>query len=190
MRIISGKHRGRRIQTPAGNRVRPTADMVREAIFDVLQDIDGWNVLDLFAGSGAVGIEALSRGAGSASFVDNNRKALKSLQANVDAISQRDQHEVHIHEATLPGGISHVNGPANKYDMIFVDPPYSETVRQTEILLPRLEQMLNKGGVLVIEGSVRDAEKITAVFADEANWKVDEVRRYGDTAVCLAWKTA
>src|SRR5215213_10048548 len=88
MRIVAGRHKGRRLRAPAGAGTRPTADRVREALFSILGSIDGLRVLDLYAGSGALGLEALSRGAASATFVESARPALAAIRANLDAVGE------------------------------------------------------------------------------------------------------
>src|SRR4029077_9047365 len=100
IRIIAGEFGGRRLKTPASDKVRPTADRVREAWFSILQrSIRGARVLDLFAGSGALGLEALSRGAVSADFVENHRTSLAALNANIKALKVGDRTAVHRDDA-------------------------------------------------------------------------------------------
>src|SRR3954468_5838465 len=86
MRVVAGAYKGRRLHAPRGRRTRPTADRVREALFSILGDVSGLRVLDLFAGSGALGIEALSRGASEAVFVDRDPRAIAAIKRNLDAV--------------------------------------------------------------------------------------------------------
>lgn len=122
MRIVAGRWRGRTIDAPAGRDVRPTLDRVREAWMSVLQkDLPGASVLDLFAGSGALGLEALSRGAASADFVEKSAASLRSLRANIEKLGAGETAAVHRVDAiqfaeSLPPG---------SYDVAFADPPYS-----------------------------------------------------------------
>lgn len=134
MRIVGGRWKGRRITAPPGTLVRPTLDRVREAWMSILQvDIPGARVLDLYAGSGALGLEALSRGAASADFVENARRSLAALAANIEALGAGGLARVHRTQArrfvqTLrPGG----------YDVTFADPPYEggEGVKLAEVWL-------------------------------------------------------
>lgn len=125
MRIVAGEWRGRRIAAPAGTRVRPTADRVREAWMSVVQPLlPGAHVLDLFAGSGALGLEALSRGAASADFVEDSPPVLRALHSNLSALGAADRARVHRADA-----IRFVRGldrgaDAAWYDIAFADPPY------------------------------------------------------------------
>jgi 16S rRNA (guanine966-N2)-methyltransferase len=122
MRIVAGRWRGRKIEAPEGSHVRPTLDRVREAWMSILQsDIPGARVVDLFSGSGALGLEALSRGAESADFVENNPLSLRFLRKNIDALGAADRAVVHRKDAlrfakSLPPG---------EYDLAFADPPYA-----------------------------------------------------------------
>lgn len=128
MRIIAGRHRGRRLQAPAGTATRPTADRVRQALFDMLwhapwagrERVEGAAVLDAFAGTGALGLEALSRGAARASFLETDRAALTALRANIAACREEGRCTVLAADATKPP-------PApSPCSLIFLDPPYAE----------------------------------------------------------------
>ena len=121
LRIIAGSFRGRRIRVPEGPAVRPTPDRVREALFDILgRSFDGIDVLDLYAGSGALGLEALSRGAASADFVEVRRASLAAIKANIATLKVNDRTAIHRSDALKfaqqlqPG----------QYDVVFADPPY------------------------------------------------------------------
>ncbi|MDP9176830.1 MAG: 16S rRNA (guanine(966)-N(2))-methyltransferase RsmD [Gemmatimonadota bacterium] len=122
MRIVAGRWRGRTIDAPSGRGVRPTLDRVREAWMSILQkDLPGARVLDLFAGSGALGLEALSRGAERADFVEKNAASLHSLRANIDKLEAGDAATVHKTDA-----IQFVESlPSGAYDVAFADPPYA-----------------------------------------------------------------
>ena len=123
MRIVAGRWRGRRIEAPSGRLVRPTADRVREAWMSMVQlDLPGARVLDLFAGSGALGLEALSRGAVSATFVEQHPAALRALAANVAALGAADAVTVHRGDVVrFVGGLD-----AEAFEVAFADPPYRE----------------------------------------------------------------
>src|ERR671926_416665 len=121
MRIVSGRWRGRLIQAPADQRVRPTADRVREAWMSILQnDIPGARVLDLFAGSGALGLEALSRGASWVDFVELGGRSLKALRRNIDALGAAA--ETTVHRADAVPFVERL--PEGAYDIALADPPY------------------------------------------------------------------
>src|ERR1700716_3667039 len=122
MRIVAGRWRGRKITAPAGSQVRPTLDRVREAWMNILQlDLPGARVLDLFAGSGALGLEALSRGAIAAGFVENDPQSIRGPQENIQALGAQDLATIHRKPA-LPfaEGLGAVD-----FDVAFADPPYA-----------------------------------------------------------------
>lgn len=122
MRIVAGQWKGRRISAPAGTLVRPTLDRVREAWMSILQmDIPGAKVLDLYSGSGALGLEALSRGAASAEFVENSARSLAVLKENIEALGAGDLARVHRAQA-LPFVKTLA---AHSFDLTFADPPYA-----------------------------------------------------------------
>ncbi len=122
MRIIAGAFRGRKLQAPAGMETRPTADRVRETLFSMLASrlgaFEGLRVADLFAGSGALGLEALSRGAAFACFVEQDQRAIEAIRANIAALGIQDRSQLLARSAlALP--------PAEPFDLIFADPPYA-----------------------------------------------------------------
>jgi 16S rRNA (guanine966-N2)-methyltransferase len=122
MRIIAGEFRGRSLKPPSDRRVRPTADRVREAWFSILApDLPGATVLDLFAGSGALGLEALSRGAQHVDFVEISRSSLDALRANIAALDVEER--VKVHRADALRFVSRL--PTRSYDVALADPPYS-----------------------------------------------------------------
>ena len=139
MRIIAGLHRGRRLVAPAGHATRPTAERVRQALFDMLwhapwspyaQDRERFEdarVLDAFAGTGALGLEALSRGAASATFLENDRAALAALRANIATCREEARCRVQASDATKP---PRAMAPC---DLVFLDPPYKEGVMETAL---------------------------------------------------------
>jgi 16S rRNA (guanine(966)-N(2))-methyltransferase RsmD len=118
MRIVAGSLRGRRISAPPGHEVRPTADRVREALFSILGPLDKMRVLDLFAGTGALGIEALSRGAASATFVESEQPAFTALEANIGAL-ELDTELVRADALSFLA-----RKPGRRYDLVLLDPPY------------------------------------------------------------------
>jgi 16S rRNA (guanine966-N2)-methyltransferase len=179
MRVIAGRFGGRRLIAPRGSGTRPTADRVREALFSMLGPIEGAHVLDLFAGTGALGIEALSRGAAAAVFVERDRDALSALDANLAALGLQQaagaQAQVRSRDAlaALADALAH----GERYDLVFVDPPYA----QAQALGPRLAQdlpsLLAPGGTVVVEADRR------APLAIEL--PVRRQRRYGDTSITI-----
>lgn len=171
MRVIAGTHRGRPLRAPVGSGTRPTSDRVREAIFDILQplvDLEGARVLDLFAGSGAMGIEALSRGAGRAVFVESASAALDALHANLGALGLEDRAEVVRADATT--WLAVPARKATRFDLALCDPPYRFAA--WEAVLDRLDADV---AVLESDGPVEPGPR----------WEVPRSRRYGGTLVTV-----
>lgn len=151
MRIITGKARGRRLETLPGLETRPTAERVKEALFSVLQfEIEGRRVLDLFAGSGQLGIEALSRGAQGCVFVDSSREAAEVIRRNLKAVGLTANTQVLCQDAA-----SYLNRHGDRFDIAFLDPPYASGL--LEATLRQVVPFMNPGGVIVCE-SDRDME--------------------------------
>jgi 16S rRNA (guanine966-N2)-methyltransferase len=146
MRIIAGTHRGHRITAPTGKDTRPTSDRVRENAFNLIGPVDDADVLDLFAGSGALGIEALSRGASTATFVELDRYACKVIAANLDSLDFRG---TVLQQDALRAATSE----RRTYDLILCDPPYGYDHSK---LAPHLAKLLNEDGLLVYESSGRE----------------------------------
>lgn len=155
MRIVAGSAGGRRIGVPAGSRTRPTSDRAREAMFSTLAsllDLHGASVLDLYAGSGALGLEALSRGADNATFVESDPGAAAQITANVDALG--------LSGATVlrQPVRRFVRDPARHYDLALADPPYDVAAEDLATLLSALAGHLTPGAVVVVERSSRDPD--------------------------------
>ena len=144
MRVITGSARGRRLKEPEGMDIRPTTDQVKEAIFNIVQfDVEGRRVLDLFAGTGQLGIECLSRGAESAVFVDHSREAVKIIKENLAACH-------------LKGFVAEQDSlmylkNCGKFDLIFVDPPYDSDLYEEVLKSINLFDILNDGGIIMCE---------------------------------------
>ena len=171
MRVIAGEYRGRTLATPRGLATRPTADRVREALFSILGPVEGLDVLDLFAGSGALGIEALSRGAGEAVFVDTDQRAIDAIKHNLDAIGA--QARVHRRDA-LAYLRAASDGP---FDLVFLDPPYSSASELAAPLSELLPAVLSKDPRIVSESDKRTPLELTLPLIDE--------RVYGDTRIAI-----
>lgn len=153
MRIIAGEARGRRLQAPKGHMTRPTADRVRESIFNVLgQRLSGEKVLDLFAGSGAMGLEALSRGAATALFVDRDPEAILACRTNLRSLGWLERGEVLRSEALR--AIGELERAGSSFDLVFVDPPYDPG---PESFLEALggSGILRRGATVVAEHDAR-----------------------------------
>ena len=150
MRVITGTARGRKLVTPPGKDVRPTTDMVKEAVFSILQnDVPGSRVLDLFAGSGQLGIEALSRGAISATFIDDSRESIACIKENLKTTGFSAQSSV-----AMMDSIGFLRRGGQKFDIILLDPPYKKGI--LDEALPLALEMLEPNGVAVCETDVRE----------------------------------
>jgi 16S rRNA (guanine(966)-N(2))-methyltransferase RsmD len=171
VRVIAGSLRGRRLAAPAGRDTRPTSDRVRESLFAILGPLDGERVLDLFAGSGALGVEALSRGAGSALFCDSARPAIDAIRANLAALGLEAQ--VVAGDARRVLRDAHARGAA--YDLIFLDPPYRQAEHWAAELSELVPAVLAPGGRVVTESDRRAPLELELPLVDE--------RRYGDTLI-------
>lgn len=165
MRIVAGEFGGRRLVVPRDGRVRPTADRVREAWMSILgPELDGARVLDLFAGSGALGLEALSRGAASATFVETAPASLEALRANIGALDVASRVSVHRGDALrFAQGLV-----AGAYDVAFADPPYRTDAADRLVALFRQRPF---------------ARILSVEHPADRRVEGDETRRYGDTAV-------
>jgi 16S rRNA (guanine966-N2)-methyltransferase len=173
MRVIAGRLGGRRLAVPAGHGVRPTSDRVRESLFAVLGDVEGDRVLDLFAGSGALAIEALSRGAAAADLVERDARALQVIRRNVDALGLAEAVAVHRREALA--FLRDAARAGRQYDLAFLDPPYRDAASLGRALGDALGPVLGPGARIVAESDRRDPLPLPWPPADE--------RRYGDTLI-------
>jgi len=177
LRIIAGSARGRRLAAPRGLDTRPTADRVRESLFSMLTPrLSGARVLDLFAGSGALGLEALSRGARTAVFADNARAAQQAVRRNIEALSFGERSALLCMDAAA--AIARLRG--ERFDIVFIDPPYA---MRTGALLSDLFSagLLAEDGLIVHEHQ-RDAEIVSP-------YQLVEQRRYGDTMITFMRNT-
>ncbi len=173
MRVIAGELGGRLLRAPQGRGTRPTADRVREAIFSILGDVTGLRVLDLFAGSGALGIEALSRGADEAVFVDNDARAITAVRLNLAALDLAAQ----VSRGDALAFLADAAPDAPPFDLVFVDPPYSSANRLAPQLAKRLTPVLAEDAVIVTESYKREPLELPFALVRE--------RTYGDTRVAV-----
>jgi len=174
VRIVGGSHSGRVLRAPAGAATRPTSEKVREALFNILGSVDGDRVLDLFAGSGGLGIEALSRGALHATFVDAARPALIAVRQNLRELGLEDRATILAGDAvTTPAK----HPPPAPWRIVFVDPPYRSDLATRAVLALPLAQLADDA-VIVIEHDRRNAPP----DALGSLLRTDQ-RRYGDTLV-------
>jgi 16S rRNA (guanine966-N2)-methyltransferase len=151
MRIIAGSRKGHRLVAPKGLDTRPTGDRVREAAFNLIGPVDGASVLDLFAGSGAMGLEALSRGAERAVFVESDRDAVRAIEANLDKLGFKGT----VLRSDAVRALAGEAAAGRRYDLVLVDPPY-EMFRDLQPALARiLPRVLADDGLLVVETDAR-----------------------------------
>ncbi|MFL6724726.1 MAG: 16S rRNA (guanine(966)-N(2))-methyltransferase RsmD [Sphingomicrobium sp.] len=176
MRIIAGEWRGRKLVAPAGQSTRPTADRTRETLFSMLASrlgsFRGLRVADLYAGSGALGLEALSRGASHATFVEHDRMALKAIEANLAALEAVDRTAIRaMSAAVLPA--------VDPFDLVFADPPYAPGSGTAAVAAVKSAGWLAEGGWMAIETQKGDA------VAPPDGWEVDAERDIGRARLTL-----
>jgi len=151
MRIIAGTHRGHTIHAPPGLGTRPTSDRVRESIFNIVGPLDGAQVLDLYAGSGAMGLEALSRGAARATFVERDGDAVRTIERNLDKLRLK---ATVVRQDALTA-LAREAGTGRKYDLVLLDPPYDMYADLQPQLARYLPAVLAEDGLLVVETDAR-----------------------------------
>lgn len=183
MRITGGEHCGRTIKVPKSDAVRPTQDRVREAFFNMICfDLRDERFLDLFAGSGAVGIEALSRGASAATLVESNRKHVETIKENIRSIFGDNSARANVVAGDAYRWIEAYSGPG--YSFVFADPPYREGQKRG---YAGVLKALSERGV-VNPGGIFAAEMTAAQAVDEVpGWTLYRDRTYGKTRICL-WR--
>lgn len=181
MRIVGGEFRGAKLFAPAGNKTRPTSDRVRESLFNILAhgaddfDLENARILDLFAGTGALGLEALSRGAKACIFIDDDADARGIIRRNIEALGLTGKTKVWRRDASKLG-----NAAKNEiFDLIFADPPYGTGLGQKALEAAHSGGWLSDTGLFVLEE--KESEKI---ITPEGLERVDE-RSYGDTQIVI-----
>ncbi len=173
MRVVAGTFKGHRLRAPRRGGTRPTQDRVREALFSMLGPLDGLDALDLYAGSGALGIEALSRGAASATFVDSDAAAIATVRANLE----RTGAEGDVVRADALGFLRNAARRGERWNLVFCDPPYRLAARLGEGLGRPLVAVLTPGARLVCESSVKQPLELDLPLLKE--------RTYGDTRIAI-----
>lgn len=178
MRVIAGKHKGRTLKGVSGRDIRPTADNVRESIFNILATrIEGARVLDIFGGTGAMGIEALSRGADTVVFVDKAKSSCDIIRANLELVKESAE----VQNCDAMRALERLNG---QFDMVFIDPPYAESGEQCIEKIGE-RKLLACNGVIVYERNAKDS-----VSEEIGELKVADSRRYGSVALYFyKWKS-
>jgi 16S rRNA (guanine(966)-N(2))-methyltransferase RsmD len=172
MRIIGGSHKKKKLIIPKSSNIRPTTDRVKEAIFNAIQfDIEGRIFLDLFAGSGQMGIEALSRGAQKAIFIDNDRLAVTTIRANIQASGLEERSQVFFCDS-----FAFLKNSAIDFDIAFLDPPYHLGI--ADQIFPLVSQSINSNGIIICEVAAKDR------FSKELNgFFCKKSYRYGQISV-------
>jgi 16S rRNA (guanine966-N2)-methyltransferase len=170
MRVVAGSYKGRRLRAPVGAATRPTADRVREAIFSMLGPLEGRRVLDLFAGSGALGIEAASRGAAAVTFVETEPRALRAIRRNLAEL-ELDA------EVVRADALDYLRTEPGPFELVFVDPPYSFAVGLAEQLAERLPEVISDEARIVTESDRRQPLELPLPLLRE--------RVYGDTRIAI-----
>ncbi|MCO6386177.1 16S rRNA (guanine(966)-N(2))-methyltransferase RsmD [Aliihoeflea sp. 40Bstr573] len=183
MRIVGGAFRGRPLATPKTDAIRPTTDRAREAVFNVIahrygEHLDGARVLDLFAGTGALGLEALSRGASYGVFIEESAEGRGLIRTNVEAFGLSGRTKIFRRDATGLGDA----GTLQPFDLVFADPPYGKGLGERALASARDGGWLKPGALCLVE------EAAATPFQPPAGFTLDERRDYGDTTIafCLA----
>ncbi len=175
MRVITGTAKGRKLVAPKSNKVRPALDKIKEAIFSILFDVTELNVLDVFAGSGSIGIEALSRGASHVTFIENFQPALDAIHKNLDSCGFSKQATVIKASAKIALlGLSKKN---EKYDLIFVDPPYLKDLVNSTLAIIANSILLQARTKIVVEHHPKEP------ILEHENLSLIETRSYGQTCI-------
>jgi 16S rRNA (guanine966-N2)-methyltransferase len=174
VRIVAGSRKGHTIAAPKGVVTRPTGDRVREAVFSIVGPIEGARVLDLFAGSGAMGLEALSRGAASAVFVEREREACRVIQRNLEKLRLTGA-DVRCQDALVV--LRDESARARRYDLVLADPPYDEWERYESPLAGLLPGVLEIGGLAVVETDSRTEPQLPLALVT--------TRRYGSARITV-----
>lgn len=181
MRIVGGAWRGRKLATPRGDAIRPTSDRLRESLFNVLAHayddaVEGARVLDLFAGTGALGFEALSRGAAYALLVDEGAEARALIRSNIEALGAEGVTRLFRRNATRLGPA----GTAGRFSLVFCDPPYNRDLAPAALASAVAGDWLAQGALVIVE----EAEDVRLAWPE--GFHELERRVYGETAVALA----
>ena len=173
MRVITGSARGRKLKTPENYDIRPTTDNVKESVFNIIQfDIEGRRVLDLFAGTGQLGIECLSRGARESVFVDESREAVRIIRENLKSCG--------MHAPVWQEDAIGYLRRGEKFDLIFVDPPYDANLYEPVLETINLVDILSDGGIIICE-----ARRERVLPEMRAPYRKNKEYRYGKVKICV-----
>jgi 16S rRNA (guanine966-N2)-methyltransferase len=176
MRIIGGKAKGRTLQFPSGSKERPTSDFLREALFNLLGPLQNKTFLDLFAGSGSVGLEAASRGAQGIFFIEKNKRLVEVIRKNIQTCCLDINYR--IIAGDIEFGLRDLFRKKCEIDIIFADPPYNKGIVETTLKLVGKHHILREDGIMVIQHSIKE----TFNELDVNMYQTDR-RKYGDSAL-------
>ena len=187
MRIIAGKAKGRTLLAPKARILRPTTDRVKESLFNILS-VEGKRFLDLFAGSGSVGLEAVSRGASRVILVESQRACADSIRTNIERCGflnmpleepeEGGVQEVEVIDCPVERALRLLAHRGERFDVIFADPPYGRNLMDETLRLVRTQALMPPDGVLVVQHSAREE-----IPARREGYRIEDSRRYGDTAL-------
>ena len=183
MRVIAGEFRGRGLIAPSGTGTRPTSDRVKEALFSIIGPVDGDRVLDLFAGSGALAIEALSRGAAHAVCVDDDRGAAEAIGANAAVLGLGER--LRVVRRGWRGALQAAAEEGQAFDLVLADPPYELLPVIVEEMSEAVAAVLAPGALVVIEharGAIIGPGGVPGIAVER-----ETTRRYGDTEITVIW---
>lgn len=183
MRIIGGDAKGRRIHSPKRSKIRPTSDGIKESLFNILPEVSEKSFLDLFAGTGNVGIEALSRGASKVVFIEKNASMVNSIKRNLEEFGFSGKYEILATEASK--GIRQLQKRGERFDYLFADPPYEKGCIREIFQCIREGEMISSDGFFVIQHSIRENIEgtQTGIFV------LTDQRKYGDTLLSFFTRT-
>jgi 16S rRNA (guanine966-N2)-methyltransferase len=177
MRIIGGKAKGKTLHFPSGSKERPTSDFLRETLFNILGSLEDKKFLDLFAGSGSVGLEAVSRDAREVYFVEKNKELAGVIKKNIPAICAYEN--CSIITADIENALRSLFKKKHQFDIIFVDPPYNRGLAGTTLKLLDKYQVIDEEGVIVIQHSIK--ESIADIGIDHI--EITDERKYGENVL-------
>jgi len=187
MRIIAGKAKGRTLVAPKVKNLRPTTDRVKESLFNILS-VEGKRFLDLFAGAGSVGLEAVSRGASRVILVESHQGCAEAIRTNIgrcgfaniplNGIEGGSGQDIEVVEVSVDRGLKLLGHRRERFDVIFADPPYERNLIGETLRLVRAQALMSQDGVLVVQHSVREG-----IPARREGYQVEDSRRYGETAL-------
>lgn len=185
MRIIGGRAKGKKLNFPPGSKERPTSDFLREALLNLLGDVADKSVLDLFAGSGSMGLEAASRGAKEVCFIEKDKILASVALKNIENCGF--EKICRMINADVRSGLSDLLKKKCKFDIVFADPPYNRGLVETTIKLLKEYPVFHEDNLIVIQHSIR--EGFGSVLAESADggaiWCQIDQRKYGDNAISL-----